>query len=72
MRKISNAESMDKGIVFFSNKHKDYVSMATINEQGEIKSEWITIREYKNYKKINQKHKKAMKLFYTVLLENEN
>lgn len=67
MRKMSNAESMDKGIVFFSNKHKDYVAMATINEQGEIKAEWITIREYKNYKNNNRKNKTIMNMFYFTL-----
>ena len=53
--KISSARSMDNGIQFYSKRHKGYVAISTVDELGNINTEWITIRKYKKEKNRDNK-----------------
>lgn len=46
--KINSARSMNNGIIFYSKRHKGYLAIATVDEQGNITSEWMSKKEYKN------------------------
>ena len=48
--KVDQAHSMDNGIIFYSKRHKGYVSISTVDEFGNINAEWITMKEYKKGK----------------------
>ena len=44
--KLNSASSMDNGIIFYSNRHKGYRCVATIDEEGKITAKWVTRKEY--------------------------
>ena len=44
---------MDNGIVFYSKRHKGYLAVATVDEQGNITSKWMSKKEQKNKYKEN-------------------
>lgn len=63
---IDHAHSMDNGIIFYSKRHKGYVAISTVDEFGEIKTEWTTMKKYKREKneqnKINDMIKKIIRI----------
>lgn len=63
--KIDHAQSMNNGILFYSKRHKHYVAIATINEEG-ISTEWITMKQYR---KNRSKAEKIAKIKELVKLE---
>lgn len=68
--KISHAHSMNNGIRFYSRCHKDYVAIATINEEGIISTEWTTMKQYKKNRSKTEKMaiiKKFIKLELSIL-----
>lgn len=52
---INQARSMENGIMFFSTRHKGHVTVATLDNVGQIKTECTTIRECENKKEKNKK-----------------
>lgn len=64
---IAHAHSMNNGICFYSKRHKNYIAIATTNEQGIIATEWTTIKKYKKYKS-KQDKKAEMKRFVKFIL----
>lgn len=65
--KIDHAHSMDNGIRFYSKCHKGYVAISTVDEFGNIKTEWTTMKKYE--KKKNKHDKIAnMKKFSIFIL----
>ena len=65
--KINHAEFMDNGILFYSKRHKGYVAIATVDEVGNIKTEWTTIKKYKKEKNKHDKSADRKKLFIFIL-----
>lgn len=65
--KVDHAHSMDNGIRFYSKRHKGYVAISIVDELGNIKTEWTTIKKYKKEK---NKHDKItdMKKFSIFIL----
>ena len=65
--KIDHAHSMDNGIRFYSKRHKGYVAISTVDELGNIKTEWTTMKKYEKEK---NKHDKIanMKKFSIFIL----
>lgn len=61
--RIVHAESKDNGIYFYSNRHKGHVAIATIDEKGEIKTNWTTVKEEKK----NKSNEEKIKDFFLVL-----
>lgn len=55
---LSHARSMNNGIIFYSNRHKGYGAIATIDENGNIKTEWTTVEEYEEKNEIYQEKSK--------------
>lgn len=53
--KINHAYSMCNGIRFYSKRHKGYVAIATVDEQGEIATKWTTMKEYRKSKGKHEK-----------------
>ncbi len=65
--KIDHAHSMDNGIRFYSKRHKGYVAISTVDELGNIKTEWTTMKKYEKEK--NKRDKIAdMKKFSIFIL----
>ncbi len=64
--KISHAEAMNNGILFYSKRHKNYVAIAFIDEQDNITTEWTTRKKSKSHK---DKHEKIteMKDMFTIV-----
>lgn len=52
---IDEATSVNNGILFYSKRHKDYVAIAIIDEQGNITTEWTTMKMYKKQKSKSEK-----------------
>lgn len=48
--KIDHAHSMNNGIIFYSKRHKGYVAISTVDELGNIKTEWTTMKKYRKAK----------------------
>ncbi len=65
--KINSAHSMDNGIVFYSKRHKGYLAVATIDEQGNITSKWMSKKEQKNKYKENIEPKEFLSLLLSFL-----
>lgn len=65
--KINHAHSMDDGIQFYSKRHKGCVAIATADKSGNIKTEWTTIKEYKNKQDKIAKMKKDVIFILCVL-----
>lgn len=63
--KTYEALSMNNGIIFYSKRHKGYATVATINEEGSITTEWTTIKKYKKEKNKNEENNevKVISLF---------
>lgn len=58
---------MDNGIRFYSKCHKGYVAISTIDELGDIKTEWTTMKRYKKEKNKQDKIADMKKLFIFIL-----
>ncbi len=65
--KIDEAQAMNNGICFYSKRHKNYVAIATIDEQGIISTEWTTMKNYKKNKS-KQEKKAEMKIIVKLVL----
>lgn len=65
--KVDHAYSMNNGILFYSKRHKNYVAIASINEEGAITTEWTTIKEYKMHKSKDEKRTEMKKKIIFVL-----
>lgn len=65
--KIDHAYSMDNGIRFYSKRHKGYVAIATVDEIGNIKTEWTTMKKYEKEKNKHDKSADRKKLFIFIL-----
>lgn len=65
--KIDSAHSMDNGIQFYSKHHKGYVAISTVDELGNINTEWTTIRKYKKEKNKDNKIANMKKLLMFIL-----
>ncbi len=65
--KINHAESMDDGIRFYSKRHKGYVAISTVDEVGNIKTEWTTMKKYEKEKNKNDKSADRKKIFIFIL-----
>ncbi len=50
---LQRASSMEDGIMFYSNLHKNYVAVATVNDNGIITAEWTTRHEYSKHSSAN-------------------
>lgn len=61
--KIAHAHSMDNGIQFYSKRHKGYAAIATVDEVGNIKTEWATMKKYEKEKNKHDKSADRKKLF---------
>lgn len=59
--KLTHAEAMDNGICFYSQRHKGYVAVATIDEQDNITSKWMLEKDFeqKNEESHQNKDKKS-------------
>ena len=57
-------QSMMNGIVFYSNYHKEYASIATIDEDNNISLKWTKVTDFykKSTKSPNQIIKKGIKV----------
>lgn len=66
--KISHARSMNNGILFYSKRHKNYVTIATIDEYGNITTDWTTLKEYRKNKSRNEKVAETKKMFMLYIL----
>lgn len=64
---IDEALSMNNGIIFYSKRHKDHVAIAIIDEQGNIKTEWTTMKMYKKQKSKSEKIAEMKKNFILVI-----
>lgn len=62
--KVNHAQSMENGIIFYSRCHKGHVAISTIDEYGNIKAEWTTMKQYKKERK---RHKKRKNTFIFLL-----
>ena len=65
--KINHAEYMDNGILFYSKRHKGYVAIAIVDEIGNIKTEWTTIKKYKKEKNKHDKSADRKEFFILIL-----
>ena len=65
--KIDHAHSMDNGIRFYSKRHKGYVAISTIDELGNIKVEWTTMKKYQKAKSKNDKIAEVKEFFMFML-----
>lgn len=65
--KINNAHSMVNGIQFYSKRHKGYVAISTVDELGNIKTEWTTMKKYKKEKSKHDKIEDMRKFFMFIL-----
>lgn len=54
---INHARSMNNGILFYSKRHKGYVAIATIDEEGNITTEWTKKHKKQTCKKIKETFK---------------
>ena len=61
---IDHARSMNNGIQFYSKRHKGYVAIATVDEVGNIKTEWTTMKKYENEKNKQDKSADRKKILY--------
>lgn len=61
--KIYSAHSMNNGICFHSKRHKGYAAIATIDEQGNITTEWTRMKDYTKHKNKHEKIAKMKELF---------
>ncbi len=52
---INHARSMDNGIQFYSKRHKGYVAISIVDELGNIKTEWTTMKKYEKEKNKHDK-----------------
>lgn len=66
--KITHAHSMNSGILFYSKRHKDYVTIATTDEYGNITTEWTTLKKYKKNKSKEEKIIETKKMFILYIL----
>lgn len=64
---LDRANSMNDGIVFYSKKHKGYIAISTVDEFGNIKAEWTTIKKHKKEKSKHDKNADRKELFITIL-----
>ena len=53
--KINGASSMNRGIIFNSKRHWRYISVATVDDDGNIETRWLTRREYRKSKSKQEK-----------------
>lgn len=44
---VKKAEAMKNGIVIYSNRHRGYGAISTVDEFGSIKTKWTKVRRYK-------------------------
>lgn len=65
--KIDSAESMYNGIRFYSKRHKGYVAISTVDELGNINTEWTTIKKYKKGKNKHDKIEDMKRIFIFML-----
>lgn len=65
--KIAHAHSMDNGIQFYSKRHKGYAAIATVDEVGNIKTEWATMKKYEKEKNKHDKSADRKKIFIFIL-----
>ena len=65
--KIDNACSMNNGIRFYSKRHKGYVAISIVDELGNIKTEWTTMKEYEKQKNKHDKIAEMKKFILCVL-----
>lgn len=65
--KIKNAESLNNGIRFYSERHKNCVAVATIDEQGNISTEWTTTTTLESENKKNKPKVELKKIFVNIL-----
>ena len=65
--KIDHAYSMDNGIRFYSKRHKGYCAISTVDEVGNIKTEWTTMKKYEKEKNKQDKSADRKKLFIFIL-----
>lgn len=65
--KIDNALSMNNGILFYSKRHKGYFAISTVDEVGNIKTEWTTMKKYKKEKNKHDKSADMKKLLVFIL-----
>ena len=62
--KVDHAHSMNNGIRFYSKRHKGYVCISTVNDEGIITTEW---KKMKKYEKEKSAEKKLFKLILCVV-----
>lgn len=65
--KIDHAHSMDNGIRFYSKRHKDYFAISTVDELGNIKTEWTTMKKYEKEKNKHDKIVDVKKIYIFIL-----
>ena len=65
--KVDHSHSMDNGIRFYSKRHKGYVAISTVDEVGNIKTEWTTMKKYKKEKNKHDKIANMKKFFIFIL-----
>lgn len=65
--KIDHAHSMDNGIRFYSKRYKGYVAISTVDELGNINTEWTTMKKHKNGKNKINKIADTKKFFMFIL-----
>lgn len=59
---VDHAHSMDNGIRFYSKRHKGYVCISTVDESGNITTEWKTLKEQRKEKNKHDKISDIKKL----------
>ena len=63
---IEHARSLNNGIIFYSKQHRNHIALATIDEQGNIYTEWTTLEDYKK----REKKRKTNKQTKSEILQN--
>lgn len=67
--KTKHARSMNNGIVFYSRRHKNYVTIVTIDEKNTIKTECITKKRYNKNKDKNKSKQEKIEEMKEILIE---
>ena len=56
---IEHARSLNNGIIFYSKQHRNHIALATIDEEGNIYTEWTTLEDYKKPEKKRRTNKQT-------------
>lgn len=65
--KVDHAHSMNNGIRFYSKRHKGYVCISTVDDEGIIKTEWTTMKKYEKEKNKHDKSADRKRIFKFIL-----